>query len=63
MSIWLSEYITVFHCFDKHLIVSSATSGGVSIEAVVTVIHAPMVVTSARFSFAFLLITGNTKHY
>ena len=63
LSIWLSKYITVFHCFDKDLIVLSATSAGVSISLFATVIRASKVAASKNFSFAFSLIKGIIKHY
>ena len=63
MSIWLSKYITVFHCFDKDLIVLSATSVVVSIASFAIVIGALTVIVSASFNFAFSLITGIIKHY
>ena len=63
LSIWLSKYITVFHCFDKDLIILSATSGDVSIPLFATVIRALKVAGSKSFSFAFSLFKGIIKHY
>ena len=54
-------YIVTFDCFDKSLIVLSATSCGVSIASFASVISAPIWITSASFSFAFSLTTGIIK--
>ena len=61
MSKKLSKYISFFDYFDKSLIVSSVTSGGVSIASFATAIGAPIGITSASFSFAFSLCTGLVK--
>ena len=61
MSKKLSKYISFFDYFDKSLIVSSITSGGVSIASFATVIGAPIGITSASLSFAFSLCTGLVK--
>ena len=57
----LSKYISFFYYFDKSLIVSSVTSGGVSIASFTTVIGAPIGITSASLSFAFSLCTALVK--
>ena len=61
MSKKLSKYISFFDYFDKPLIVSSVTSGGVSIASFATAIGAPIGITSASLSLAFLLFTGLVK--
>ena len=55
MSKRLSKYIASFDCFDKLLIVLSVTTGNISIASFVTVIGAPVGITSASFSLAFVL--------
>ena len=57
----LSKYIDAFDYFDKTLTALSATSGGVSIISVVSVIGAPVGLASASFSLAFSLTTGIIK--
>ena len=49
MSKRLGKYIASFNYFDKSLIVLSATSG------------APIGISSASFSLAFSIATGNVK--
>ena len=49
MSKGLGKYIASFNYFDKSLIVLSATSG------------APIGISSAGFSLAFSIATGNVK--
>ena len=61
MSKKLSKYISFFDYFDKYLVVSSVTSGGVSIASFATVIAAPIRITSASLSLAFSLCTGLVK--
>ena len=61
MSNTLSKYVSFFDYFDKSLIVLSVTSGCVSIASFVTVIGAPIRITSASLSFAFSLCTGLVK--
>ena len=61
MSKKLSKYISFFDYFDKYLIVSSLTSGGVSIAPFATVTGAPIRITSASLSLAFLLCTRLVK--
>ena len=61
MSKRLNKCIVSFNCFDKSLIVLSATSGGISIALFATVIGAPVGIASASFSFAFLITTGIVK--
>ena len=55
MSKRLSKYIASFDYFDKLLIVLSVTTGSISITSFLTVIGAPVGITSASFSFAFFL--------
>ena len=57
----LSKAFAAFDCFDKSLIVLSATKGGVSIASFATVIGALVGVASASFSFAFSSTTVITK--
>ena len=61
MSKKLSKYISYFDYFDKHLIVLSVTSGGVSIASFAAAIGAPIGITSASLSLAFSLCTGLVK--
>ena len=61
MSKRLSKYIASFDYFDKSLIVLSVTTGSISIVSFATVIGAPVGMTSASFSFAFLISTGIVK--
>ena len=56
-----SEYISFFDYFDKSLIVSSVTSGGVFIASFTTIIGIPIGITSASLSFTFSLCTGLVK--
>ena len=56
-----SKYISSFDYFDKSLIALSVTSGVVSIASFATVIGAPIGITSASLSLAFLLCTGLAK--
>ena len=56
MSKRLSKYIVFFvffHYFGKFLIVSSATSGSISIVSFASVIGAPIGISSASFSLEF----------
>ena len=52
---------TFFYYFDKSLIVLSKASGGITVATVSGVNGAPVALTSASFSFAFLLTTGIIK--
>ena len=61
MSKRLNKYIDSFDYFDKSLIVLYATSRGISIASVATVIGVPVGIASASFSFAFSLTTGIVK--
>ena len=56
-----SKYIASFDCFDKSLIVLSATSGSISIASFATVIGAPVGIASASFSLAFSICRGIIK--
>ena len=53
MSTILSKYIASFDYFDQSLIVSSVTTGSISMASFATVIGAPVGITSASFSLAF----------
>ena len=53
MSKRLSKYIASFDYFDKPLIVSSVTTGSVSIESFAAVIGAPVGIISAFLSLGF----------
>ena len=50
-----------FDYFDKSLIVSSATSGSISITSFATVIGTPIGIASASLSLVFSLSTGLVK--
>ena len=63
MSKKLSKYIADFDCFDKSLIVLSATSGGISIICFTSDIWAPVEIASASFTLIFSLTTGTIKKY
>ena len=55
MSKRLSKYISSFDCFDKSLIVLSATSGSISIESFSAVIGTPLGIASASLqSYIFI---------
>ena len=58
MSERLSKYMASFDYFDKSLIVLSVTAGTISIVLFSTVIGAPVGITIASFSLAFLICTG-----
>ena len=53
-----SKYITSFGYFDKSLIVSSVTTGSISIASFGIVIGAPVGIENASFSLAFSISTG-----
>ena len=57
----LNKYITTFDYIDKILVVSSATSSGVSIISSTSVIGAPVGIGSASFPLIFSLTTGIVK--
>ena len=61
MSTRLSKYIASFDCFDKFLIVLSATSGSISIASFASVIGTPVGIASASISITFSLSTGLLK--
>ena len=61
MSKKLSKYIAAFDYFGKALIVSSATSGGISIIYFTSVIGVPVEIANASFSLVFSLTTGMIK--
>ena len=54
MSNRLSKYIISFDYFDKSLIVSSVTTGSISIASFTTVIGAPVRMASVSFSLAII---------
>ena len=51
MSKIFNKYIPNFDSFDKTLILLSATSGGICVDSFSSVVGAPVVITSASFSF------------
>ena len=57
----LNKYVTTFDYIDKIVIVLSATTGGVSIISLTSIIGAPVGTASASFTLVFSLITGITK--
>ena len=57
----LGKYTTFFGYFDKSLVISSATSGRISIASFATVIGTPVGITSASLSLTFSLCTGLVK--
>ena len=61
MSKKISKYIASFNYFDKTLIYSFATSGGISIISFTSIIGAPVGIVSASFSLVFSLTTGIIK--
>ena len=61
MSKRLSKCISSFDYFDKSSIVSSVTTGGISIASFATVIGVPIGIPSASFSLAFSICTGIVK--
>ena len=57
-----SKYVaSFFYCFDKFLIVLSATSGSISIASFATIIGTSVGIASASLSLAFSLSTGVVK--
>ena len=56
-----SKYIASFDCFDKSLIVLSATSGSISIASFATFIGAPVGIASASFSLVLFIFAGIVK--
>ena len=63
MSEKLSKYIAAFDYIDKTLIVLSATSGGISIISLTSVIVIPAGLASACFTLVFSLTTGIIKKF
>ena len=61
MSKILSKYIAAFDYFDKTLIVLSATSAGISIIFLTSVIGVLVGISKASFSLVFSLTTGIIK--
>ena len=57
----LNKYVNVFDYIVKVLIVLSTTSGGVSIISFISIIGAPVGITSAIFTIIFSLILGIAK--
>ena len=49
----LNKYITIFDYIDKTLIILSATSGGVSIISVISIVGLPVEIASASFTLIF----------
>ena len=54
----LNKYVALFDYIDQALIVSSATSGRVSIILFTTIVGAPVGIASASLSLFFFLTTG-----
>ena len=57
----LNKYITAFDNIDKILVISIATSGGVSIISFASAIGAPVEIVTASFTSIFSLTTGIVK--
>ena len=59
----LSKYIVSFDYLDKSLIISSVTTGSISIASFATVTGAPVGIMSASCSLAFSITTGFVKKF
>ena len=57
----MSRYVTIFDYIDKILVVSSATTGGISIISFATAIGAPAGIVIASFTLIFSLTIGIVK--
>ena len=57
----VKNYVTAFDYIDKILIALSATSSGVSIISLTSIIGAPVGIASASFTLIFSLTTGIVK--
>ena len=57
----LSKYIAVFDYIDQALIVLSATSGGVSIISLTSIVGEPVEIASASITSFFSITTGIVK--
>ena len=57
----LNKYVTTFDYIDKILIVSSATSSGVSIISFKSIVGVPVGIASASLTLIFSLTTGIVK--
>ena len=57
----LNKSVTVFGYIDKVLIVLSATSSGISITSLASIVRAPVGIVSASFTLIFSLTTGIVK--
>ena len=57
----LSKYVATFDYIDKVWIVLNATSGGVSVISLTSVVGAPVGIASASFTIIFSLMTGIIK--
>ena len=57
----LNKYVAICDYIDKTLIVLSATSGGVSVISLTSIIGAPVGIESASFTLNFSLTTGIVK--
>ena len=57
----LSTYVATFDYIDKVWIVLNATSGGVSVISLTSVVGAPVGIASASFTIIFSLMTGIIK--
>ena len=59
----LSKYVVVFDYIDQALIVSSTTSGRVSIISFKSIVGAPVRIASASLTLFFSPTTGIVKNY
>ena len=57
----LSKYVAVFDYIDQALIVLSATSGGVSIISLTSIVGEPVEIASASITSFFSITTGIVK--
>ena len=57
----VSKYVTAFDYIDKILIIPNATTGGVSIFSITSIIGAPVRIASPSFTLAFSLRTRIIK--
>ena len=57
----LNKYITIFEYIDKILIILNATSRGVSIISLVSIVGVPVGIASASFTLIFSIVKGIIK--
>ena len=55
------KYITIFEYIDKILIILNATSRGVSIISLVSIVGVPVGIASASFTLIFSIVKGIIK--